>query len=106
MKYSFISSLFLVGLAGCAGVGPVQSVPPIGQATGGSLTGTVERVWEDGFSINTGDRTVTVDAWDVCGDNTSQAVSVGDQITVAGEFSALEFDASALTNAAGESLCS
>ncbi|MFH7244239.1 MAG: hypothetical protein ACHWZW_15480 [Spirulina sp.] len=47
-----------------------------------------------------------VDAWDVCGDNTQQTVSVGDPLTVAGEFSALEFDASALTNAAGESLCS
>lgn len=106
MRFSFISSLFWVGLAGCAGVGSVQSGLPMGQATGSPLTGTVERVWEDGFSINTGDRTVTVDAWDVCGDSTQQNVSVGDQLIVAGEFSALEFDASALTNAAGESLCS
>jgi hypothetical protein len=69
------------------------------------LTGTVERVWEDGFSINTGDRTVRVDAWDVCGDNTQQNLSVGDELTVEGEFSGGEFDASAITNAEGENLC-
>ena len=69
------------------------------------LTGTVDRVWEDGFSINTGDRTVRVDAWDVCGDNTQQNVSVGDELTVEGEFSGGEFDASAITNAEGENLC-
>jgi hypothetical protein len=97
MKLPFGTLFVLLGLIGCAGIGQTQSGP---------LTGTIERVWEDGFSINTGDRTVRVDAWDVCGDNTQQNVSVGDELTVEGEFSGGEFDASAITNAEGENLCS
>lgn len=55
--------------------------------------GTVERVWEDGFRLNTGDRTLRVDAWDVYGDNTASHVATGDQVTITGEFSGREFDA-------------
>ena len=58
-----------------------------------TYTGTVERVWEDGFRLNTGDRTLRVDSWDVYGDNTSGHVAVGDRITVTGEFGGREFDA-------------
>ncbi len=97
MKLPFGTLFVLLGLVSCASAGQTQSGP---------LTGTIERVWEDGFSINTGDRTVNVDAWDVCGDNTQQNVSVGDELTVEGEFSGGEFDASAITNAEGENLCS
>ncbi|MEO1070391.1 MAG: hypothetical protein AAFW95_14975 [Cyanobacteria bacterium J06638_6] len=96
MKLLFGSSILLVGLVACAS----------GETESGPLTGTVERVWEDGFEINTGDRTVKVDAWDVCGDNTQQSASVGDQLTVEGSFSGREFDASAITDANGESICS
>jgi hypothetical protein len=89
----------------CSTAGQAQN-SAAGQTQASAITGTIERVWEDGFSINTGDRTVRVDAWDVCGDNTQQNVSVGDELTVEGEFSGGEFDASAIINAEGENLCS
>ena len=60
---------------------------------GVSYTGTVENVWEDGFQLNTGDRTLRVDSWDVYGDNTASNVATGDRITVTGEFSGRDFDA-------------
>jgi hypothetical protein len=97
MKLPIRSALILIGVVGCTGAAQMQN---------GALTGTVERVWEDGFSINTGDRTVRVDAWGVCGDNTQQNVSVGDELTVGGEFSGGEFDASTITNPSGEDICS
>jgi hypothetical protein len=96
MKSLFGLPLVLVGLVACGGVGVTQTGP---------LTGTVQRVWKDGFRINTGDRTVTVSAWDVCGDNTRQNVSVGDELTVEGIPSFRDFDASAITNAQGENVC-
>lgn len=61
-----------------------------------TLTGTVERVWEDGFRLNTGGRAVTVDTWDVFGDNTRNWVSVGQRVSVSGEMSGGEFDAIAV----------
>jgi len=59
----------------------------------GSQTGIVERVWEDGFRLNTGNRTFNVDSWDVYGDNTAQRIQVGDRVTITGEFEEGEFDA-------------
>ncbi|MDJ1175768.1 hypothetical protein [Roseofilum capinflatum] len=56
-------------------------------------TGTVERVWEDGLSLNTGDRTLRVDTWDLYGDSTPAHISVGDELTISGEFEGGEFDA-------------
>lgn len=97
MKLPVRIALILVGVVGCAGAAQIQN---------GALTGTVERVWEDGFSLNTGDRTFRVDAWRVCGDNTQQNVSVNDELTVEGEFSGGEFDASIITNPSGEDICS
>jgi FlaG/FlaF family flagellin (archaellin) len=97
MKLLVGAVLMLMGLVACTSAAQMQN---------GTLTGTVERVWEDGFSINTGDRTVNVDSWDVCGDNTQQNVSVGDELTVAGEFSGGEFDATTMTNPSGEDICS
>jgi len=61
-----------------------------------TLTGTVERVWEDGFRLNTGGRAVTVDTWDVFGDNTRSRVRVGERVSVSGEMSGGEFDAIAV----------
>lgn len=64
------------------------------QARNNSVSGTVERVWEDGFRLNTGEeRSVKVDSWDVYGDNTARNLSKGDRITVNGEFDGGEFDA-------------
>ncbi|NJL46162.1 MAG: hypothetical protein HC922_11570 [Leptolyngbyaceae cyanobacterium SM2_3_12] len=91
-----IGIIALLGVSAC-GVGSNGQI--------GSLTGAVTRVWEDGFEFNTGDRSVTVDAWDVCGDNTQQNLAVGDELTLEGEFSNLEFDASVITNAQGEQVC-
>ncbi|ANV84181.1 hypothetical protein AWQ21_07200 [Picosynechococcus sp. PCC 7003] len=97
MKLSVQTILVLMGLVGCTGTAQMQN---------GALTGTVERVWEDGFRINTGDRTIRVDSWSICGDNTRQNVSVGDELTIEGEFSGGEFDASAITNVNDENICS
>ena len=66
-------------------------------AQGNKFTGTVERVWEDGFSLDTGNRTIRVDSWDVYGDNTPQNVSVGDRVSVTGEFDGREFDADSIS---------
>jgi hypothetical protein len=79
---------------------------PDSVAQTGSLVGSVERVWEDGFEINTGDSITQVDAWDLCGDNTQQNIAVGDELTVTGELSGREFDASTITNADGQDVCS
>ncbi|VEP13911.1 conserved exported hypothetical protein [Hyella patelloides LEGE 07179] len=67
-------------------------------AQGNTFTGTVERVWEDGFRLNTGERTLRVDSWDVCGDNTMSHLSANDRVNVSGEFSGLEFDADSITD--------
>ena len=56
-------------------------------------TGIVERVWEDGLRLNTGDRTFRVDTWDLYGDSTPTHISVGDELTISGEFDDGEFDA-------------
>ncbi|MEM1255430.1 MAG: hypothetical protein AAGI69_23585 [Cyanobacteria bacterium P01_H01_bin.21] len=66
---------------------------------GVSYTGTVENVWEDGFQLNTGDRTLRVDSWDVYGDSTASNVTTGDRITVTGEFSGRDFDAFSIATA-------
>jgi hypothetical protein len=71
------------------------------QGGGSTVIGTVERVWEDGFRLNTGSRTVNVDTWDVFGDNTAGRVRIGERVSVAGEMSGGEFDASAVTGAGG-----
>jgi hypothetical protein len=68
-----------------------------------TYTGTVERVWEDGFRLDTGDRTLRVDSWDVYGDNTPNYVTVGDELTITGEFDVRDFDAFTITGAGSDS---
>jgi hypothetical protein len=68
-------------------------IPASGRTT---ITGNVERVWEDGFRLNTGGRSVNVDTWDVFGDNTRARVSVGQRVSVTGEMSRGEFDAASV----------
>ncbi len=75
--------------AGTAGI------PSRGRTT---ITGSVERVWEDGFRLNTGGRSVNVDTWDVFGDNTRAQVSAGQRVSVTGEMSGREFDAFSVTS--------
>jgi len=62
-----------------------------------SFTGIVERVWEDGFFLNAGNRTLLVDSWDLYGDSTPRYVTVGEQVTISGEFEDGEFDAFSIT---------
>ncbi len=75
------------------------------RAQNNTFTGSVERVWEDGFILRTNERSITVDSWDVCGDNTTQHISVGDRLVVSGEFDEGEFDAFSITNNNNEKLC-
>ena len=81
-----------------AGIVAAIFLPHIGH-TQATYTGTVERVWEDGFRLKTGDRTLWVDARDLYGDNTPGNIAVGDQITVTGEFERIEFDALSIKTA-------
>lgn len=89
-------------LSGLIAVGVISSVRA---QNSGSFTGTVERVWEDGFRLNTGDRNLRVDSWDVCGDFTANHVAVGDRLTVTGEFDGGGFDAFSITNNSGTAVC-
>ncbi|WP_265264232.1 hypothetical protein [Spirulina subsalsa] len=70
-----------------------------------TFTGVVERVWEDGFRLQVGNRRITTDTWDVCGDFTEDHVNVGDRLTVVGEFEGGQFDVFRITNASGERVC-
>ncbi|MGF1496053.1 MAG: hypothetical protein ACFB8W_04405 [Elainellaceae cyanobacterium] len=88
----------LVALGALVAIGCMSSMSNVSAQNGGSFTGTVERVWEDGFRLNTGGRTLRVDSWDLYGDATGQYVSVGDQLTVTGEFDGRDFDAFSITS--------
>ena len=98
MKLTATRFLFL-------GVVILASVPAIAQNQGNSFSGRVQRVWEDGFRLNTSGRSITVDTYDICGDNTTRSISAGDQVTVSGEFEVGEFDAFSVTKANGKSVC-
>ncbi|MEL6605053.1 MAG: hypothetical protein AAFP20_17710 [Cyanobacteria bacterium J06614_10] len=84
-----------------------HSVPEatVSQASDTTYTGTVERLWEDGFRLNTGDRTLRVDAWNLCGDATARFISAGDRLTATGEFDGGEFDAFSITKPDGGVAC-
>ncbi|NER00202.1 MAG: hypothetical protein F6K30_26470 [Cyanothece sp. SIO2G6] len=79
--------------------------PDVAQASDTALAGTVEQVWEDGFRFNTGDRTFTVDSWEMCGDSTASHVNEGDRLTVTGEFDEGEFDAFSITDSSDNAVC-
>jgi hypothetical protein len=86
-----MNRLGIVAVLGLCSVATVVTAMP-GDAQN-RHTGIVERVWEDGFRLNTGNRTFSVDSWDVYGDSTAQYIQVGDRVTVTGEFEGGEFDA-------------
>ncbi len=60
--------------------------------------GTVERVWDDGFRLQTSEQTLWVDASDLY-NNTPGHITVGDQVSVSGNFDRIEFDAAAIADA-------
>jgi hypothetical protein len=68
------------------------------------LSGTVQRVWEDGFRLNTGILAVNVDTWNVFGDNTRGQVRVGERVRVSGAMSGGEFDATSVSIVGGDSV--
>jgi len=84
------------------GMGTALLLPNLSHAQT-TYIGTVERVWEDGLRLNTGDRTLRVDTWDVYGDNTPSNVAVGDELTITGEFEGREFDAFNIAGASSDS---
>lgn len=86
----------VIGALVLGGIGSALVLPNLSHAQT-THRGTVERVWEDGFRLNTGDRTLRVDAWSVYGDNTANYVTVGDELTITGEFEGREFDAFTIT---------
>lgn len=86
-------------------VGLLTNKCAIAQAQSATFSGKVHQVWEDGFQLKSGNRFITVDSYDICGDNTTRYITVSEQITVTGEFEGGEFDAFAITRASGESVC-
>ena len=70
------------------------------------LSGEVEQVWEDGFQLQDSDRSIRIDSWDVCEDNTSGNIKIGDRVTVTGEFEGREFDAFSIVKSDGTNVCS
>ena len=98
MKFKLIGAIVL-------GVVAATVFPGLVQANSGSFSGTIERVWEDGFRLQSDNRAITVDSWDVCGDNTAGHLSAGDRVTVTGEFEGGEFDAFSITKADGAAVC-
>ncbi len=96
---------FVITVFALTGLAVTASVTSIAQARGNSFSGTIERVWEDGFRLKTEERSLRVDSWDVCGDNTSRNLSEGDRVTVDGEFDGREFDAFSITKEGDVKVC-
>jgi hypothetical protein len=97
--------LFTAALVTFSGLTVALVVSSVHAQQSGSFTGTVQRVWEDGFRLNTGDRTLRVDTWDLCGDFTTRYVGVGDRLTVTGEFDGGDFDAFSISASDGVVVC-
>lgn len=91
--------LVLVAWAALAITGSVQA----GSST--TFSGTVEKVWEDGFRLNTGSRRITVDSYDLCGDFTTRHVAAGDRVSVTGEHEDGELDAFSIVRGNGAAIC-
>jgi hypothetical protein len=89
----------------CLLLGIFTSGSVIAQTQSAVFSGRVQRVWEDGFQLKTGNRSITVDSYDICGDNTTRHIRVGEQVTVRGEFEGGEFDAFSVIKASGKSVC-
>jgi hypothetical protein len=98
MKSTVVCFAFLL-------VGILTHGSTVAQTQGATFSGRVDKVWEDGFRLNVSDRSIKVDSYDICGDNTTRYIAVGEQVTVIGEFEGGEFDAFSITKASGESVC-
>jgi hypothetical protein len=89
----------------CLLLGIFTSGSAIAQTQRAVFSGRVQRVWEDGFQLRTRNRSITVDSYDICGDNTTRHITVGEKVTVRGEFEGREFDAFAVIKASGKRAC-
>lgn len=87
-------------------VGILTTGSAIAETQSATFLGKVDQVWEDGFWLDSENRSITVDSYDLCGDSTARHIKVGEQVTVTGEFEGGEFDAFSITRANGESVCS
>jgi len=94
-----VASFLFLGVAMLAGASAIA------REQGNSFSGNINRVWEDGFRLNASNRTITIDTYNICGDNTPRYLSKGDRVTVAGEFDGGEFDAFSVTMADGTRVC-
>jgi hypothetical protein len=93
------ASAVLVAWAALSVSGSVQA------GSSSTFSGTVGRVWEDGFLLSTGSRNITVDSYDICGDFTARHVAAGDRVTITGEFEGGEFDAFSIVKGNGAAVC-
>jgi hypothetical protein len=89
----------------CLLLGIFTSGSAIAQRQSAVFSGRVQRVWEDGFQLRTRNRSITVDSYDICGDNTTRYIRVGEKVTVRGEFEGREFDAFSVIKASGKRAC-
>lgn len=103
----------LLALTGSTLIGAMiaVSINPMALAQDNTFSGTVETVLDDGFILNTGERSLKVDSDDNCDDKTLSKLSKGDQVTVTGEFDDddddgnKEFDADSITKEDNVNIC-
>jgi hypothetical protein len=94
----------LLALAGCAAP-PAQTDTGTSDDADGEFTGTVREVREDEIEVEVDDDTLRFDTWDVCGDNTEEHISEGDEVTVVAERDDDDYDALRILDADGDELC-
>lgn len=96
---------FAVATLGLAMTGCVSGAKFQRDADGG-FQGTVTSVGQDNLRMDvTGGGNMWVDTWAVCGDRTSQNISVGDDIIVFADRELFSYDAWRILDASGEPAC-
>ncbi|HZK06244.1 MAG TPA: hypothetical protein VFC82_10450 [Actinomycetaceae bacterium] len=88
-----------LALAGCAGGAKFP------RNEDGGFVGTVTSVGRDNLRMDVGEGNMWVDTWAVCGDHTSQHISVGDEIVVFADRELFSYDAWRILDVAGEPAC-
>lgn len=98
LKRLAAAALVSVAVAGCTTTGPGLWNPV--------ATGTVERVWEDGFRLVTAQgQSYQVNAWEVCGNQVRRHIGRGNTVTVYGGRTVLGINAWRITDARGRPAC-
>ena len=86
-------------------VGSFLAEAATAQARHTTVSGRVQRVWEDGFQLSNEKRSIVVDADDLCRDHTNRHITVGENVTVVGEFDDGELDAFSITRSNVQRVC-